>query len=80
MEVEFTDDAISELARLTAEVNSRTENIGARRLHTLMEKLLEELSFNAHDLCGQTITINRNYVERQLADIVKDADLSRFVL
>lgn len=78
--LEFTDDAIEEIAALTAEVNSRTENIGARRLHTLMEKLLEELSFAAHEVSGQTVTINRAYVRERLQDIVGDLDLSRFIL
>lgn len=78
--LEFTDDAIDEIASLTVEVNSRTENIGARRLHTLLEKLLEELAYSAHELDGTTVTINRNYVRERLSDIVQDTDLSRFIL
>ena len=80
VEIIFTDDAIEQLARLTVEVNSSTENIGARRLHTLLEKLLEELSFCADELSGQSITIDSNYVRERLTDIVGDADLSRFIL
>ncbi|MCC6932144.1 MAG: ATP-dependent protease ATPase subunit HslU [Deltaproteobacteria bacterium] len=80
LEVEFTEDAIVEIAKLTAEVNSRTENIGARRLHTLLEKMLEELSFVADELVGQKITINKAYVQERLGDIVQDQDLSRYIL
>ena len=76
----FKDDAIEELALLTAEVNSRTENIGARRLHTLLEKLLEDLSFNAAERNGETVTVDRAYVREKLKDIVADSDLSRFIL
>jgi len=78
--LEFRDDAVKEIAKLTAEVNSKTENIGARRLHTLLEKLLEELSFNAHEKSGQTVTVDRDYVRQKLSDIVEDTDLSRFIL
>lgn len=80
LEVEFSDDAVSEIARLTADVNSRTENIGARRLHTLLEKLLEEISFEAHLKKGQEIVIDKDYVQRRLAGIAEDVDLSRFIL
>ena len=76
----FTDEAISEIARLTAEVNSRTENIGARRLHTLLEKLLEEISFDAHLRSGDRVEVDREYVLRRLVGIVEDVDLSRFIL
>ena len=76
----FTDDAISEIARLTAEVNAETENIGARRLHTLLEKLLEDLSFSAHEHSGETINIDKQYVSDRLGKIVTDTDLSRFIL
>lgn len=78
--LEFMSDAIDEIARLTAEVNSKTENIGARRLHTLLEKVLEDLSFCAHEKNGQTIEVNRNYVNSRLSSIVSDGDLSRFIL
>jgi len=76
----FTDDGIDEIAGLTAEVNSKNENIGARRLHTVLEKLLEEVSFSADELGGQTITVNRDYVRDKLKDIVADQDLSKFIL
>ena len=76
----FADDAIQEIARLTAEVNSETENIGARRLHTLLEKLLEDLSFSAHEKSGQTVRIDKTYVNQKLANIVSNTDLSRFIL
>ena len=76
----FTEDAIEEVASLAVEVNSQTENIGARRLATLMEKLLEEISFEAPERTGQTINVDGDYVRNALADIVKDTDLSRYVL
>jgi len=78
--LEFTDDAVEELAELAVEVNSQTENIGARRLATLMEKLLEEISFEAPERRGETIQVDGDYVRDTLADIVKDTDLSRYVL
>jgi ATP-dependent HslUV protease ATP-binding subunit HslU len=68
--LEFHDEAIHELSRIAAEVNTRTENIGARRLHTIMELLLEEVSFNGPDLAGQTIPITKEYVTQRLADVV----------
>jgi ATP-dependent HslUV protease ATP-binding subunit HslU len=76
----FTDDAIERVAELAALVNERMENIGARRLHTVMEKLLDEVSFEGPDLSGRSITIDAAYVDRMLADIVKDEDLSRYIL
>jgi len=76
----FSDEAIEEIAELAYEVNSRMENIGARRLHTIMEKLLSEISFNAPDLKGQTIQITRDYVRETLQNIIKDEDLSRYIL
>jgi ATP-dependent HslUV protease ATP-binding subunit HslU len=76
----FQEDAIEEVAHIAHEVNSRTENIGARRLHTVMERLLDEVSFNAHELKGQRITITREYVQEKLQEIVKDEDLSRYIL
>ncbi|MFW5643139.1 MAG: HslU--HslV peptidase ATPase subunit, partial [Alkalispirochaeta sp.] len=78
--LEFDDEAIRELSRIAADVNSRTENIGARRLHTIMELLLEEVSFNAPDLAGQTIPITKAYVQERLHDIVEDQDLTRYIL
>ena len=76
----FTDDAVEEIANLAAEVNSGIENIGARRLHTVMERLLDDISFSASDRPDTTITIDAVYVRDQVADLVKDADLSRFIL
>jgi ATP-dependent HslUV protease ATP-binding subunit HslU len=80
VELVFDEEAVDELAEIAYQVNSRTENIGARRLHTVMEKLLSEVSFNAPDLKGQTIPINRDYVRNVLSEIIKDEDLSRYIL
>lgn len=80
IELIFEDEAIEEIARISYEVNSRTENIGARRLHTVMEKLLEEVSFEAPDIAPLTIRITASYVKEKLSDIIKDEDLSRFIL
>jgi ATP-dependent HslUV protease ATP-binding subunit HslU len=80
VELVFNDEAIGELAEIAYQVNSRTENIGARRLHTVMEKLLSEVSFNAPDMKGQTVQINREYVRNVLSEIIKDEDLSRYIL
>ncbi|HVR39005.1 MAG TPA: ATP-dependent protease ATPase subunit HslU [Thermoanaerobaculia bacterium] len=76
----FSEDAIREIARYAALVNDKTENIGARRLHTILERLLDELSFEASEMGGQTIAVDAAYVQRVLADVVKDEDLSRYVL
>src|SRR2546425_1167465 len=76
----FTEDAVSTLARYAALVNEQTENIGARRLHTILEKVLDEISFEAPDLKKKTIKIDVAYVTKQLADIVKNQDLSRYIL
>jgi len=76
----FTDDALEEVAKFAAQVNSTSENIGARRLHTIMEKLLEEVSFEGPDLKKKTVKVDAVYVRKQLADIVKDQDLSRYIL
>jgi ATP-dependent HslUV protease ATP-binding subunit HslU len=80
VQLEFTDDAVEEIARIAGEVNARTENIGARRLHTVMERLMEDLSFDAPDRAGERIVIDRAYVQAKLADVVKDTDLSRYIL
>ena len=80
VELDFQDEAIQRLAEVATEVNSRAENIGARRLHTIMELLLEEVSFNSAELGGQTITITRQYVDERLKGIMEDQDLSRFIL
>ena len=76
----FTDDAIDALARLAVDVNNSVENIGARRLQTGMEKLLEDISFHAEDRAGETLKIDAAYVESQLSSIAKDTDLSKYVL
>ena len=76
----FTDDAISTIADFATRVNERTENIGARRLHTVMERLLDEISFEGSDLAEKTVVIDTAYVSRMLAAIVKDEDLSRYIL
>src|SRR5215216_739679 len=76
----FTDDAIDRIATLATEVNDRTENIGARRLHTVMEKLLDEISFEGPDLADKSVTIDDAYVRRMLDDIVGNEDLSRYIL
>ncbi|MDY6905542.1 MAG: ATP-dependent protease ATPase subunit HslU [Thermodesulfobacteriota bacterium] len=78
--VTFTDDAVQEIAAMAEAVNTSTENIGARRLHTLMEHLLEDLLFEAPDLAGQDVTIDKAYVQNRLKDIQEDEDLSRFIL
>lgn len=80
VDIDFTDEATIRLSEIAAEVNSNTENIGARRLHTVMELLLEDVSFNAPDLKGQQIPITAEYVDDKLVDIVKNHDLSRYIL
>jgi ATP-dependent HslUV protease ATP-binding subunit HslU len=76
----FSDDALEEVAKFAAQVNETSENIGARRLHTIMEKLLEQISFEGPDLKKKSVKVDRAYVRGQLADIVKDQDLSRYIL
>lgn len=80
VELEFTADSVAEIARLAVEVNSTTENIGARRLSTLMERLLDEVSFEAPDMAGVAVRVDGEYVRRALSDTVKNQDLSRYVL
>jgi ATP-dependent HslUV protease ATP-binding subunit HslU len=80
LDIEFTEDAVRELARIAVEVNSRTENIGARRLATITERVLEEVSFEAPSMAGVRLEIDAGYVRRALAGIVEDQDLSRYVL
>jgi len=80
IKLQFTDDALEEIARFSAVVNEQTENIGARRLHTIMEKLLDEISFEGPDLKRKNVRIDAGYVQKQLADIVKNQDLSRYIL
>ena len=80
VEVRFAEDGIRALARIAAEVNGRIENIGARRLQTVMEKLLEDVSFEAEQRRGETVIVDAAYVENQLSDIARDNDLSKYVL
>ncbi|RKY05628.1 HslU--HslV peptidase ATPase subunit [Candidatus Poribacteria bacterium] len=80
VKIKFTEDAIEEIASIAYEVNEKVEDIGARRLHTVMEKLIEEISFNAPELKGKEIVIDAEYVRKRLGDIVKDRDLSRYIL
>jgi ATP-dependent HslUV protease ATP-binding subunit HslU len=80
IKLSFSDDALEEIARYAAVVNDQTENIGARRLHTIMEKLLDEISFEGPDLKRKVVRIDGAYVQKQLADIVKNQDLSRYIL
>ena len=80
VDLEFTEDGIDMLAKLSAEVNSSVENIGARRLHTIIEKVLDEISFNASDKAGEKIIIDKNYVQNNLGNLVQDTDLSKFIL
>ena len=80
VDLEFSEDGIDMIANLAYEVNSKVENIGARRLHTIIEKVLDEISFTATDRGGEKIKIDANYVKNNLGDIVKDTDLSKFIL
>jgi ATP-dependent HslUV protease ATP-binding subunit HslU len=80
IKISFTDDAIDELAEIACKVNTQTENIGARRLHTILEKLLEDLAFDAPDLEETSIVINRDYVKTKLDHIVVNLDLSHYIL
>lgn len=78
--LEFTDDSITEIARLAVQINASVENIGARRLQTILEKLLEDISFTATDRSGETVEINAELVRENVAELAKDTDLSRFIL
>ncbi|MDQ3482496.1 MAG: AAA family ATPase, partial [Pseudomonadota bacterium] len=80
VQVDFAQDGIAALAKIAAEVNDAVENIGARRLQTVMEKLLEEVSFTAEERVGEKLTVDAAFVDKQLAGIARDADLSRYVL
>ena len=80
VDLEFSEDGIDMIANLAYEVNSKVENIGARRLHTIIERVLDEISFTATDRSGEKIKIDANYVKSNLGDIVKDTDLSKFIL
>jgi ATP-dependent HslUV protease ATP-binding subunit HslU len=78
--VTITDEAVDEIADLAAEINSGVENIGARRLHTVMEKLFEDISFSASERSGEAITINADLVRSTVTDLAKNADLRKFIL
>jgi ATP-dependent HslUV protease ATP-binding subunit HslU len=80
VDLEFTDGAVEEIAAIAVEVNETTEEIGARRLHTVMERVLDTLSFDAPELPEQRFVVTAEYVRKQLLDIVKDQDLSRYIL
>ena len=80
VKLEFTEDGIAAIARIAADINARVENIGARRLQTVMERVLEEISFEAPDAAGATITVNAQYVEERIGDLARDTDLSRYIL
>ncbi len=80
VQLEFNADGVDEIAGIAVTVNEKTENIGARRLHTVLEKLLEDISFNAPEMKDQKVVIDREYVREKLSDVVKDEDLSRYIL
>ena len=80
VDLEFKDDGIEMLAKISTEVNSSIENIGARRLHTIIEKVLDDISFNATDKAGEKIVVDKEFVQKNLGDLVKDTDLSKFIL
>ena len=80
VDLEFSEDGIDTIATLAYDVNSKVENIGARRLHTIIERVLDEISFTATDRSGEKITIDAGYVKKNLGELVKDTDLSKFIL
>ncbi len=80
VDLEFSDDGIDTIANIASEVNATVENIGARRLHTIIEKILDEISFTATDRAGEKIVINKDYINKNLDNLVKDTDLSKFIL
>ena len=80
VELEFSDDGIDAIANIATEVNSTVENIGARRLHTIIERVLDEISFTATDRSGEKIVIDSEYIKKNLGELVKDTDLSKFIL
>ena len=80
VDLEFSDDGIDAIANIASEVNTTVENIGARRLHTIIEKILDEISFTATDRAGEKIVINKEYINQNLDTLVKDTDLSKFIL
>ncbi len=80
VKLDFTTESLEEIAHFAFRVNESTENIGARRLHTIMERVLDEMSFEAPEKKGEDITVDADYVRKMLTDIVKDQDLSRYIL
>jgi ATP-dependent HslUV protease ATP-binding subunit HslU len=80
LEIEFTDDAIDALASTAVSINANVENIGARRLQTVMERVLDEVSFTAPDQAGQKLVVDAHYVEAHIGDLARNVDLSRFIL
>ena len=80
VELEFSESGVRRLAEVAFEVNERTENIGARRLHTVMERLLESVSFDAADRSGTQVVVDQAYVEGNLGELVRNEDLSRYIL
>jgi len=80
IELQFEESAVREIAAMASKVNERMENIGARRLHTVMEKLVDEISFDAPDMTEKTVTITKDYVAEKLDDILEDENLSRYIL
>ena len=80
VDLDFTDDGIDTIANIANEVNSTVENIGARRLHTIIERVLDEISFTATDRSGEKITVDSDYIKKNIGELVKDTDLSKFIL
>jgi ATP-dependent HslUV protease ATP-binding subunit HslU len=80
LNLEFTPDGVRRIAEVAWQVNERTENIGARRLHTVMERLLDDASYEASERPGETLTVDAAYVDRHLTELAKDEDLSRYIL
>ena len=80
VELKFTDDGIDLIASIASEVNNTVENIGARRLHTIIERILDEISFTATDKAGETITVDSAYIKKHIGELIKDTDLSKFIL
>ena len=80
VKLEFTEDAIDRISFVAEDVNSKSENIGARRLHTIMEKVLSDINFDADEHKGETVVVDSSYVDSKLGDIVQNEDLSRYIL
>ena len=80
VELNFSDDGIDLIANIASDVNNTVENIGARRLHTIIERILDEISFTASDKSGETVTIDSVYIKKHIGELVKDTDLSKFIL